>query len=207
MQYFKHEKLKEHLYRIIDITGVCCYLVVGEEKACLLDTCGGIGNIKEYVETITDKPIMVVLTHGHLDHIGGASLFEEVYMPHEDMPVLKMHNDFEFRVNDTLKHDPTGKVRREDFTPDITGEIKNISSAILAKCLIAFIVAAAAASINDELLPVTIVPSCNSKATAGQISFSPAISFNLADFSLAGTTTLLSVSLRLTSSIISLALS
>ncbi|MDU1584273.1 MAG: MBL fold metallo-hydrolase [Clostridium sp.] len=126
MQYFKHEKLKEHLYRIIDITGVCCYLVVGEEKACLLDTCGGIGNIKEYVETITDKPIMVVLTHGHLDHIGGASLFEEVYMPHEDMPVLKMHNDFEFRVNDTLKHDPTGKVRREDFTPDITGEIKNI---------------------------------------------------------------------------------
>lgn len=126
MQYFKHEKLKEHLYRIIDITGVCCYLVVGEEKACLLDTCGGIGNIKEYVETITNKPIMVVLTHGHLDHIGGASLFKEVYMPHEDMPVLKMHNDFEFRVKDTLKHNPTGKVTREDFTPDITGGINNI---------------------------------------------------------------------------------
>lgn len=126
MKYFKHGKLKEHLYRIIDITGVCCYLVVGEEKACLIDTCGGIGNIKEYVETITNKPVIVVLTHGHLDHIGGASLFEDVYMPHEDIPVLKLHNDFEFRVKDTIKHDTTGEITREDFTPDITSEINNI---------------------------------------------------------------------------------
>ena len=74
---YQSEKINEHFIRIIDKTGVACYLVIGEEKACLLDTCNGFGNIKEYVEQLTDKPVFVLLTHGHHDHMGGANLFDE----------------------------------------------------------------------------------------------------------------------------------
>lgn len=56
------------------------YLLVGEEKALLIDTGYGEGNFREIVESITDKPIMVVNTHGHFDHTGGNALWEDIWM-------------------------------------------------------------------------------------------------------------------------------
>ena len=47
------------------------HLLVGQEKALLIDTGYGEGNFREIVESITDKPVMVVDTHGHFDHTGG----------------------------------------------------------------------------------------------------------------------------------------
>lgn len=126
MEYYTHEKLSKHLYRITDRTGVCCYLVVGERKACLLDTCSGLGNLKECVESITRLPVDVILTHGHLDHIGGAGLFDSVYMNHEDLPVYKEHGDMEFRVRDT--NIITGlELKKEDLVETYTGEILDIN--------------------------------------------------------------------------------
>lgn len=122
MKDFTHEKVSAHCYRIIDGTGVCCYLVIGEEKACLLDTCNGIGNIKEYVETITKLPVFVILTHGHLDHMGGAGLFDEVYMHSDDMPVFKKHGDMSFRVEDTNAHSPI-HIDAASFVPTYEKEI------------------------------------------------------------------------------------
>jgi glyoxylase-like metal-dependent hydrolase (beta-lactamase superfamily II) len=63
----------------ISYSGVYCYLVVGEEKALLIDTAYGAGNLREFVEEITDKPITVVNTHGHFDHTGGNPWWPEVY--------------------------------------------------------------------------------------------------------------------------------
>lgn len=56
------------------------YLLVGEKKALLIDTGYGDGDLREIVEKITDLPVMVVDTHGHLDHSGGNAFFEEVWM-------------------------------------------------------------------------------------------------------------------------------
>lgn len=125
MDFFKHEKISNHLYRITDFTGVCCYLVVGNQKAYMLDTCNGIGNIRKYAETITNIPISVILTHGHLDHMGGAALFEEVYMNHADMPVFAKHGDMNFRLQDIKEHSPI-EIKEDDFVPTFTGEIKDI---------------------------------------------------------------------------------
>lgn len=122
MEYYTHVRLSEHIYRITDFTGVCCYLVVGNQKACLLDTCNGIGNIKEYVEKITNLPLFVILTHGHLDHMGGAGLFHEVYMNHDDLPVFKKHGDMAFRIQDTKDHSPV-PIHEEDFIPTYQGDI------------------------------------------------------------------------------------
>lgn len=56
------------------------YLLEGNDKALLLDTGWGAGNLRSYVEKLTDKPVMVVNTHGHLDHSGGNGEWEDVWM-------------------------------------------------------------------------------------------------------------------------------
>jgi len=55
-------------------------LVIGENKALLVDTGCGIGNIRKAVEEVTDLPVMVVNTHAHNDHIAQNYLFDEVAM-------------------------------------------------------------------------------------------------------------------------------
>jgi len=57
---------------------VISYLVVGKEKAALIDTGLGIGNVKKLAEQFTKLPIMVVNTHRHYDHIGQNYMFDEV---------------------------------------------------------------------------------------------------------------------------------
>ena len=64
--YFEKEKLDPHLTAIADPSGVRCFLVEGSERALLIDTCSGVGNLAEYVATLTDKPLTVWVTHGHV---------------------------------------------------------------------------------------------------------------------------------------------
>lgn len=97
MEYFTYCKVTPKIYRIKDICDVFSYLVIGNERACLLDTGDGFGNIRTYVEGITKLPIFVILTHGHVDHANGAALFDEVYMSHKDLPIYEEHSDFSMR--------------------------------------------------------------------------------------------------------------
>src|SRR5699024_2839354 len=55
-----------------------CYLLIGTDKALLIDTGLGISNIKSVVDEITELPLEVVATHIHWDHIGGHGLFENI---------------------------------------------------------------------------------------------------------------------------------
>lgn len=45
-----------------------------------MDTGCGIGDLKGVIRKITDKPYIVVASHGHMDHIGGAGAFDELYI-------------------------------------------------------------------------------------------------------------------------------
>ncbi len=54
------------------------YLLEGEGKALLLDTGYGIGHLRDFVEKLTDKPIIVANTHFHPDHSAGNGEWEEV---------------------------------------------------------------------------------------------------------------------------------
>ena len=55
-------------------------LIVGSEKAALIDTGCGIGNLRKAVEQVTDKPVIVINTHTHLDHLGSNRQFDEIAM-------------------------------------------------------------------------------------------------------------------------------
>lgn len=60
------------------------YLIIGEEKAMLIDTGFGVGSLKEVVDGITDKPLILLNTHGHPDHGGGNAEFGSPFLRAED---------------------------------------------------------------------------------------------------------------------------
>ena len=50
-----------------------------DEKGLLIDTGVGAGNLKEYIDkNIASKPYDVLLTHGHLDHIGAILQYPKI---------------------------------------------------------------------------------------------------------------------------------
>lgn len=68
-------------------------LVVGSERALLIDTGMGVGDIRTLVESLTDRPIVVVNSHSHWDHVGGNHLFEdgttEIWIHAAEVPELE----------------------------------------------------------------------------------------------------------------------
>lgn len=60
------------------------YLFIGSKKAALVDSGMGIGNIKEVVNKLTDKPVLAIATHAHVDHINGNKHFKETAVHWED---------------------------------------------------------------------------------------------------------------------------
>ena len=79
--WFEVYRLTDTVYAIYEdgqFEEVISYLVLGEERAALIDTGNGIGDIKGLLEGLTELPVMVVNTHTHGDHIGGNHQFSEV---------------------------------------------------------------------------------------------------------------------------------
>ena len=55
------------------------YLIVGTKQALLFDTGMGIGNLQSLVSRLTSRPIVVLNTHTHNDHVGGNWQFPFVF--------------------------------------------------------------------------------------------------------------------------------
>ena len=115
VEYYKAEKINEHMTAIRSMTEEIMYLVEGEEKAVLIDTCLGVGHLREFVENLTEKQITVLLTHGHVDHALGAPEFDEVYMNPADNKVYESMSPLEERIG-YIKANLGGKL--PDFTED-----------------------------------------------------------------------------------------
>ncbi|MDF2789977.1 MAG: Zn-dependent hydrolase [Neobacillus sp.] len=117
--YFKSERISDSVTRIFGPAGELMYLVEGKERAALIDTGTGVGDLRTFVENLTKKPYFVLLTHGHVDHALGAPAFDEVYMNPADKEVFASHSDImvrkEFLQMSMGEH--YWMVKEEDFTP------------------------------------------------------------------------------------------
>jgi glyoxylase-like metal-dependent hydrolase (beta-lactamase superfamily II) len=58
---------------------VISYLIVGHKQALLFDTGMGIANIRKIVTRLTSRPVVVLNSHTHDDHVGGNWQFDFVY--------------------------------------------------------------------------------------------------------------------------------
>lgn len=88
------------------------HLIVGQERALLIDTAFGIGDLRSLVETLTDKPVDVVNTHFHGDHSAGNGQFETIFIHKYDIPYLEMSEKAENRLLPA-----PGTYREEDIIP------------------------------------------------------------------------------------------
>jgi len=58
---------------------VISYLIVGAKQGLLFDTGMGIGNIRGVVSRLTSRPVVVLNSHTHNDHVGDNWRFQFVY--------------------------------------------------------------------------------------------------------------------------------
>ncbi len=82
--FFKAQKLDDDLYVITEAGIVHCYLILGQEKAVLVDAGFGYEDIRHIIRSITDLPVMLVLTHGDPDHSYGSEHFGDIWLCQPD---------------------------------------------------------------------------------------------------------------------------
>lgn len=126
---FRSAKIDKNVFRIKNGVGDLMYLVEGKNKAALIDTGIGIGDLKSYVQTLTDKPIFVLLTHGHVDHASGSAQFDEVYMNAKDNKLFLEHTALESRKGYTNATNPNyaKNLTDADYQPfDNPSRFKNL---------------------------------------------------------------------------------
>ena len=87
-QNFTAQRLPNGVTEITDLSGVHCFLVEGRDKALLIDTMTGLRGLPAFVATLTDLPVEVALTHGHMDHAGGVFEFGRCYIHPADISML-----------------------------------------------------------------------------------------------------------------------
>lgn len=118
-EFYRVTELRKNVYRIDSAEQVHMELFVGEKQALLLDTGYGYGDLKKVVRDITDLPLIVVNSHGHLDHTCGNYQFtEDIYIHPADVELCRQHNSFEMR---------RGAVENGRHTMDyVTGQVEDI---------------------------------------------------------------------------------
>lgn len=83
--YFRSEQVAPGTWKILS-AGDYSYLVEGENEAAAIDTGYGAGNIREFLQTLTNKPVRnVINTHSHFDHTASNGYFEAAYMAREGL--------------------------------------------------------------------------------------------------------------------------
>ncbi len=108
------------------------YLLEGDQAVMLIDTGYGQGNLRAYVEKLTDKPVIVVNTHFHLDHYGGNAEWEKVYVADQwekDATPGYQENDKNFPYPDYEK-----VVVDDGYEFDLGGRVIQVLRAKVAHC-------------------------------------------------------------------------
>jgi len=81
--YFESKLLSPGTWQILS-DGDYSYLVEGDKEALVIDSGYGCGNIREYCQTLTKKPVSKIAnTHDHFDHTANNCYFECAYMSAE----------------------------------------------------------------------------------------------------------------------------
>jgi hydroxyacylglutathione hydrolase len=99
-EFLKTKLIHDSVWQIEGPLNDLMYLILGDEKAMLLDTGMGIGDLRKTVETLTSLPLIVVNTHGHPDHAGGNGSFAQAWINFKDLEIMKRMCATEFRAND-----------------------------------------------------------------------------------------------------------
>ena len=77
-------QFRKDTWEIDEFDCASIFLLIGAEKAMVIDCGMGIGDLRGAIEMITDKPLICVISHGHVDHTGNARQFDEIWINPKD---------------------------------------------------------------------------------------------------------------------------
>lgn len=79
------EQLDTSLWALDDRGEDSVYLVEGRERALCIDAGLYGSRLMPVIRTLTDRPVDLVLTHAHIDHMRHANEFDRVFIPRADV--------------------------------------------------------------------------------------------------------------------------
>lgn len=86
MSKFDVKQISEGFYAINDEGNSSFYVVEGEKRAAVIDTGVTRGEkIMPVIRGVTQKPLILVVTHGHIDHMYHMDEFDRVFLCHEEL--------------------------------------------------------------------------------------------------------------------------
>jgi glyoxylase-like metal-dependent hydrolase (beta-lactamase superfamily II) len=88
--WFEVYKVSEGTFAICEPghrDGAISYLIEGRNKAVLLDTGMGIGDIQKVVERLTRLEVSAINSHTHFDHVGGNHQFDGIAVFNDDFEI------------------------------------------------------------------------------------------------------------------------
>ena len=96
------------------------YVVEGSERAMVIDAGTYMPHLDEAVAALTDKPVIMALTHGHGDHVGGIGCFPEVWLNMADAPMIREYSGELKPLEDCQVIDLGGRQIEVLYTPGHT---------------------------------------------------------------------------------------
>jgi glyoxylase-like metal-dependent hydrolase (beta-lactamase superfamily II) len=91
--WYHVSQIATSVYCIAEPSHVNSFLVVGKERAALVDTGLAIGDLAACVRAITKLPIVVVNTHYHHDHTGNNWRFDDIAIHQRGVELLSVGAD------------------------------------------------------------------------------------------------------------------
>lgn len=113
------KQLNDHIWVLDDNGETSSFIIVGKQKAAVIDTLLGYEDILALVRKITNLPLVVINTHGHCDHIMGNGYFkQEIFINQKDIPLTKIHYSYP-QSKYVIKKNKFGKI---NFVPTKHGD-------------------------------------------------------------------------------------
>ena len=103
------------VYQIQDSMGVMMTLIAGHKQALLIDTGYGLEDVRAASQKLTDRPVQVLLTHGHHDHALGARWFSMVWLAANESSVFQKYTSEPWRRRVMRQAEQKGLQVPEDF--------------------------------------------------------------------------------------------
>lgn len=117
-------KLEKNMWVVETSDNTTMYIIEGSKKAMLIDTGTKCEKLDEVIKQITQKPLLVMVTHIHPDHAGNIKYFDQIYMHPGDTALMRMMKvEYDGKINyvkDGEKFDLGGTTLEVLFTPGHT---------------------------------------------------------------------------------------
>jgi glyoxylase-like metal-dependent hydrolase (beta-lactamase superfamily II) len=109
-RWFEHATIDEGVVRIVEphvdpFLRANLFLVRGRDRDLLVDSGLGISSLRTELADLFERPVVVVATHRHFDHVGGLHEFDEVVVHRDDAEAVATAEGF-------------ASLRIEDYPPE-----------------------------------------------------------------------------------------